>query len=71
MTSNEIKVWLAYWQNANMVAVNEIRAFEHVYQARKYCECMRKGVFADVTDLQIWRALSEMRAENLQSAGEF
>lgn len=61
MSKQEIKNWLSYWAAANMVSVENIRAFDHVYQARKYCKCMRDGVFADVTDLQIWNALTDMR----------
>ena len=61
MQTEEIQTWLTYWNNANMVAVDAIRAFDQVYQARKYCACMRQGVFADVTDLQIWRALCALR----------
>jgi hypothetical protein len=44
-----------------MVSVDEIRSFDDVYQARKYCECMRVGIFANVTDLQIWRAIRNAR----------
>lgn len=62
MTLKEIQTWLSYWQNAGMVAVDAILAFDQVYQARKFCECMRTGVFAEVTDLDIWRALREMRS---------
>ena len=62
MNTKEIQTWLAYWTNAKMVAVDAIRAFDQVYQARKYCECMRVGVFTDVTDLQIWNAITQMRA---------
>ena len=63
MTQAAIQDWLTYWTNAKMVAVDEIRSFSDVYQARKYCECMRVGVFADdlVSDLQIWRAISATR----------
>ncbi len=63
MRKSEIQIWLAYWQNANMVSVDAIRALEHVYQARKYCACMRQGVFHPdlVSDGQIWDALQAMR----------
>jgi hypothetical protein len=44
-----------------MVDLDEIRAFEHVHQARRFCSCMRVGVFATVADLDIWRALENMR----------
>lgn len=66
MRQAEIQDWLRYWENARMVAVNEIRAFEHVHLARKYCSCMRVGVFAEVTDLAIWRALENMRSGKYQ-----
>ena len=61
MTALNIAIWLAYWSNAKMVALDEIRAFDQVHQARKFCECMRVGLFSDVTDLQIWNALQDMR----------
>lgn len=61
-TQAQIQNWLTYWQNANMVAVEEIRAFDQVHQARRFCSCMREGVFADVTDLAIWRALENTRS---------
>ena len=46
-----------------MVAFDEIRAFDQMYQARKFCPCLRVGVFADVTDLQLWNALREYRTD--------
>lgn len=63
MKQAEIIRWLQYWKNAKMVAVDEISAFDQVHLARKYCSCMRVGVFSPdlVSDLQIWRALSVMR----------
>ena len=61
MSMQEIQSWLEYWQNAKMVSVSKINAFDQVAICRKYCECMSVGVFSDVTDLQIWRALVDMR----------
>jgi hypothetical protein len=63
MTTTEITNWLTYWNNARMVAVENIAAFDQVHLARKFCECMRVGVFHPdmVTDLQIWNAIREMR----------
>ncbi len=65
MKQNDIQAWLEYWQNANMVNLDQISAFDQVYQARKYCSCMRSGVFSFdlVSDLEIWRALCAMRAD--------
>lgn len=63
MTNAKIQDWLTYWTNAKMVAIDQINAFDQVHQARKYCECMRVGVFTDVTDLQIWNALCALRAK--------
>ena len=65
MRQAEIIGWLQYWQNAEMVAVDEINAFDQVHLARKYCSCMRVGVFSPelVTDLDIWRAVLVMRKE--------
>lgn len=64
MNPQEIQTWLAYWDNAKMVNIREILAFDQVHQARKWCACMREGVFhpSVVTDLQIWNALRGMRA---------
>ena len=63
MTLPEIQDWLTYWKNANMVDVDAIRCFEHVYQARKFCRVMRVGVFHPdlVSDLQIFNALVNLR----------
>jgi hypothetical protein len=61
MTSAEIKPWLDYWHFAKMVAFDHIQAFENVYQARKYCQCMRVGLFEDVSDLQLWNAIKDWR----------
>lgn len=63
MKQADIGRWLRYWHNAKMVDVDEITAFDQVHLARKFCSCMRFGIFAPhlVTDLQIWRALQVMR----------
>lgn len=61
MTEREIQSWLIYWKNAGLVAVDSIRAFDQVATARRFCVCMQGGIFTDVTDLQIWRALTSMR----------
>ena len=61
MTTERIQSWLSYWNAAKMVAIDEILAFEHVYQARRFCKCMRVGVFANISDLSIWRAICSMR----------
>jgi hypothetical protein len=70
MNDLQIQNWLTYWGNAKMVNLDAIRAFENVFQARKYCECMRIGVFTDVTDLQIWNALQAMRRSEHLDNGE-
>lgn len=62
MTKADIKRWIAYWTAADMVAFDEIRTFNQMVEARKYCSCLRVGVFADVTDLQLWNALRDYRA---------
>lgn len=61
LTTQEIAGWVSYWNAAGMVAVDEIRAFDQVHHARKFCECMRVGVFLEVTDLQIWNAIRALR----------
>lgn len=65
MTRSEIQGWLTYWTNANMVSVDAIKAFDQVALARRFCSCMRSGVFSEITDLQIWRALTAMRDEEM------
>jgi hypothetical protein len=64
MTIAKIQIWLTYWNNAGMVALDEIRSIEDVVQARRFCACMRVGVFTlnQVSDLQIWRALCARRS---------
>ncbi len=63
--SIEIKTWLSYWKATNAVAVDEIRSFNQVHRARQYCSVMRQGAFDQdlVSDLQIWNAIREMRAD--------
>jgi hypothetical protein len=65
MTQDNIQTWLEYWHNAKMVDTDQIRAFDQVYQARKFCSCMRIGVFSPdlVSDLDIWRGLCVMRSD--------
>lgn len=67
MTRADIQRWLSYWQNANEVAVEEIRTEADVPVARRFCEVMRAGVFATITDKAIWEALTEMRAAHRMS----
>jgi len=71
MAKSEIISFLKYWEAAKMVALEEIRAFDQVHQARKFCACMRQGVFTPdcVTDLQIWNALREMRKNASKAKG--
>lgn len=66
MTRTQIQDWLTYWNNARMVAIDEICSLEQVATARRFCACMRQGIFHPVTDLQIWNALKALR---LSSAG--
>ena len=63
MAKAEIQKWLRYWSAARIVSVDQILAFDQVHTARRFCQCMRVGIFSEVTDLQIWRALTEMRKE--------
>ena len=70
LSQDRIQSWLTYWANAKMVNIDAITSFESVYQARKFCECMRVGIFHDdlVSDLEIWRALKAMRATQAEAA---
>lgn len=59
MSKQEIKDWLL--GHSEQIRLDNIRAFDQVYQARKYCACMN----LDATDLQIWNVLIELRREEL------
>lgn len=61
MTQKDIKRWVGYFARSNMVAFHEIQCLAHVELARKHCECLRVGVFSNVTDKQIWNALLDTR----------
>lgn len=64
MNRAAIQVWLTYWDNGDVVNVGRILAYDQVHTARLYCSVMTKGVFADVTDGEIWDALREMRGQS-------
>lgn len=66
ISRQKIQNWLNYWHFTKMVAVDQINAFDQVYQARKYCQCMRSGIFEDVSDLAIWNALVDLRSGTLR-----
>jgi len=70
MKQKDIQNWIGYWTSANMVAFDQINAFDQVYQARKYCQCLRVGLFCPdlVSDLDIWRALENMRNGKYQES---
>jgi hypothetical protein len=63
MEISEITGWISYWDAAKMVAIDEITVYDRVEQARKYCQCMRVGVFdpKTVSNLDIWTAILEYR----------
>lgn len=67
MTQNDLKRWIKYLDAAHMVDWSEILAFDQVAWARRFCACLRVGVLNkdDVTDLDIWRALTALRKEGL------
>ncbi len=56
----EIQEWLSYWDRHKMVAIGAIHSLEDVVQARSCCPAMQIGIFANVTNLEIWRALNAM-----------
>ncbi len=61
MTQANIKNWIAYWTAANLVAFDQINSVADVTEARRFCAVMQGGVFANVTDAQIWGALVAFR----------
>lgn len=69
MRQAEIQGWLRYWDAAKMVAVDQITSLEAMETARRFCSCMRTGVFMKdgatkcdlVSTLTMWRALCNMR----------
>ena len=63
MERRVIKAWLTYWKNANMVNLSEIKSVLDCVQARRFCSCMRVGVFTDVATSDIWNALVELRGD--------
>ena len=68
MTIENVQNWLNYWRNANMVHLGAITTLQNVAVARRFCSCMRTGVFADVSDGQIWDALRDMREREKSAA---
>ena len=66
MTPEQLETWVRYLDAAHMVAWDEVRAFDQVHLARKYCQCLRVGVLNedDVTDLAIWNALGRVRQQD-------
>lgn len=58
MATKQIASWLTYWKNARMVALEEIRSLEDMIEARKWCSCMRIGVFSPdlVSTEALWKA---------------
>ena len=63
MTQTNIKGWIKYWAAAKMVSFSEIQSISDMGTARKFCECMRIGVFGDVSDKALWHALKSIRQE--------
>lgn len=61
MPKQQIQDWLIYWQAAKMVNINKIDSLPAMYSARRFCRCMRVGVFINVTDKQMWDALCDLR----------
>jgi hypothetical protein len=59
MSKQEIKAWLSYFKAAKMVNFKEIFSLETLIEARKYCKCLRVGVFAQVEDNAIWYVIRE------------
>ena len=59
MSKQEIKSWLSYFKATGMVNFKEITSLDLLKQARRFCKCMRVGVFANVTDNQIWYVIRE------------
>lgn len=59
MSKRDIKAWLSYFKAAKMVNFREINSLEDLHQARRFCACMRVGVFANVEDNAIWYVLRE------------
>jgi hypothetical protein len=61
MTKASIKGFIRYWTAAKLVAFEQINSVADVAKARRFCAVMRNGVFANVTDAQIWEALCANR----------
>lgn len=63
--AQQIAGWLKYWRAAQMVATEEIQTAEDMVEARRWCACMRSGVFIPelVSTAELWGALSTLRTE--------
>lgn len=64
-SAKELKsaIWLNYWHNAHMVNLDAINSIHDMHLARKFCSCMRVGIFASdvISDLDLWRGLLFLR----------
>ena len=56
--------WLKYWNVAKMVTLDEIQTADDMVEARKWCACMRSGVFTPelVSTEELWSALVALRS---------
>lgn len=61
MKQSNIQTLLAFLNRHDVVSIDRITAFDQVALARKFCPALRTGELKDVTDLEIWRALENMR----------
>ena len=61
MTTADIQRWIAYWTNGNAVNFAAITSLADMTEARRWCSVMRRGVFSNVTDDQLWNALQAQR----------
>lgn len=63
--NNEVLItrWFKYWDAAHMVNFSEINSLEDMIQARKYCKCMRVGVFTEdvITTEEMWNVLRQSK----------
>jgi hypothetical protein len=68
MTREEIKDWVAMFDHSRMVNIDAIKSVADVKEAKRFCSCMRNGIFWRVTDAQWFEAIQERVASRLPVA---
>jgi hypothetical protein len=68
MDKATIKTWVRYWNSSKEVNFSEIGSLDDMAQARLFCQVLRVGLFAEVSDQAILDAWREVTREDKDSA---